>query len=913
MTFARSRSNLSGRQQRSHLSRVALALFAAVTMLVGALLPSASAEAAEIHAIDPDSVVITNVTAPGSPLLVRQVTQIDLDWSLQGLDAHAGDTFSMQLPKTFQATAGIIDLKVAGGSDSAGTCTLSPITSAAGPKLVCVLSDFVDTHDNVRGSLWVRVDAVTETTESTVTVIVDGNPVIVTLPENSVIGPQDFGPVPTSSNKHGYWANSERSAIKWVVEFPGSIAGQTNPMVIQDTFSNGLTLVGSGADAPEFISIEATKAAWDLQNWVDVPASQWALVPQDAHSFTATLQQPIQQDRIYRLTYVTSLDHPGNLVVGDIFDNTAVLNGVTRSRTVEYKTVGGGNAQGDGRGGFVVAKEQLQGTGAADVPVDMGYRVTATITEPGASSRQVDIDLTAGGAAKGVSDLPEGTEVHLEEVAPLNTPAYEWTAPQFSATTNPNVVISPDGTSVDFTVVSDGTFRFSLVNTVTQIAKTESFAIGDYTWIDENRNGLQDAGEKAIPGVTVTLADADGNPVTDLSGAAVQPAETDVNGYYHFDNLPAGEYSVHFTEPKGYKTTSKTVGTDPKIDSDADQKTGWTTVFELGIGVGNTTPAEPTDGVTADYIDRTIDAGFVADEKQELINGWVEIVKDDGRTVVKPGETLNYSLVVSNKSGNTARQVRVRDDLPANTDLISTSIVGVVSVDNPLALEWDLGDIPAGETRTIVVTVKVHTGLPGGTEVVNTASVTTEGECVDQPETPKNECESTDIDRTADEVWVLKTDNTETVRPGDNLTYDITVGNSSRTSSVSDATVTDVLPANVTFVSATGGGSYDAATRKVVWNGVNLKPGEERTVQVTVRVDEAATGTVINTAKAQAAECEAEGGEESCSSTDRTELESVDLAMTGSSGWVGSLLAVLLLCMGGGSALVLGRVRRGRS
>ncbi|QIM19051.1 hypothetical protein G7066_11595 [Leucobacter coleopterorum] len=365
------------------MSRVAMALVTTVGMVAGALLPSASAEAAEVHAIDPDSIVITNVTAPGSPLLVRQVTQIDLDWSLQGLNASAGDTFSMQLPKTFQATAGVIDLKVAGSNESAGTCTLTPITSSAGPKLVCVLSDYVDTHDNVHGSLWIRVDAVAETTESTVSILVDGNPVIVSLPENSVIGPQDFGPVPSEPGKHGYWANSERSAIKWVVDFPGSFAGETNPLTIQDTFSDGLTLVESGTQAPEFTSIEATQAGWNAQNWVSVPSTQWALVPQDAHSFTATLQQPIQQDRIYRFSYVTSVNHPGNLVLGDVFNNTASLNGVVRSKTVEYKTVGGGNAQGDGRGGFVVVKENLNGDGAAEVPVATSYRVTATITEPG--------------------------------------------------------------------------------------------------------------------------------------------------------------------------------------------------------------------------------------------------------------------------------------------------------------------------------------------------------------------------------------------------------------------------------------------------------------------------------------------------------------------------------------------------
>ncbi len=31
-------------------------------------------------------------------------------------------------------------------------------------------------------------------------------------------------------------------------------------------------------------------------------------------------------------------------------------------------------------------------------------------------------------------------------------------------------------------------------------------AIGDRVWFDTNRNGIQDAGETGVPGVTVTLA-----------------------------------------------------------------------------------------------------------------------------------------------------------------------------------------------------------------------------------------------------------------------------------------------------------------------------------------------------------------------------------------------------------------------
>lgn len=61
-------------------------------------------------------------------------------------------------------------------------------------------------------------------------------------------------------------------------------------------------------------------------------------------------------------------------------------------------------------------------------------------------------------------------------------------------------------------------------------------AIGDTVWKDLDGDGIQDAGEPGIAGVTVTL--------TSPGTTNVQVATTDANGFYHFDNLPAGQYTV---------------------------------------------------------------------------------------------------------------------------------------------------------------------------------------------------------------------------------------------------------------------------------------------------------------------------------------------------------------------------------
>ncbi len=91
--------------------------------------------------------------------------------------------------------------------------------------------------------------------------------------------------------------------------------------------------------------------------------------------------------------------------------------------------------------------------------------------------------------------------------------------------------------------------------------------------IDQNGNGIQDAGEPGIPNVTVTLYDSGGKPV----GA---PTTTDASGNYAFPNLPPGDYYVVFTPPIGYTVSPANQGGDDAADSDADAtgRTATTTI-----------------------------------------------------------------------------------------------------------------------------------------------------------------------------------------------------------------------------------------------------------------------------------------------------------------------------------------------
>ena len=64
-------------------------------------------------------------------------------------------------------------------------------------------------------------------------------------------------------------------------------------------------------------------------------------------------------------------------------------------------------------------------------------------------------------------------------------------------------------------------------------------SVGDFVWLDADHDGIQDAGEAGIPGVTLKLTGPGGAPIVDVDGMPVLPVKTDANGAYHFANLPA--------------------------------------------------------------------------------------------------------------------------------------------------------------------------------------------------------------------------------------------------------------------------------------------------------------------------------------------------------------------------------------
>lgn len=168
------------------------------------------------------------------------------------------------------------------------------------------------------------------------------------------------------------------------------------------------------------------------------------------------------------------------------------------------------------------------------------------------------------------------------------------------------------GNHVEVTIAGTTTIKDSVVKRTDAGGVGEgvqSVSVGDYVWLDANRDGIQDSDEDGIPGVTLTLTGPDGAPVTTIGGQPVGPTVTGADGDYTFANLPLLPVGTHYTVTidadasatalDGLASTKEGVGDDRAADSSTDS-------------------AESIDLTINGARDSTLDFGFIVPELPTL-------------------------------------------------------------------------------------------------------------------------------------------------------------------------------------------------------------------------------------------------------------------------------------------------------
>ena len=358
-------------------------------------------------------------------------------------------------------------------------------------------------------------------------------------------------------------------------------------------------------------------------------------------------------------------------------------------------------------------------------------------------------------------------------------------------------------------------------------------SVGNFVWFDANKNGLQDADEAGVPGVTVTLTDGAGNPVIDLDGNPVKPVTTDANGKYEFTNLMpnvdrivanAGEenYKIVFTVPAGYSATKSYAGADAEKDSNG---------------------AESNVTLTEGQNDESVDFGLVADGTIGDTLFW-DVDNNGGSEPSGPDKPLagvTVKLTYTTPAGVEKTLTTVTDadghysfkDLAPGDYVVTVDKASLATVCPECTAQTHApsGDLTASEDQELSLTSKV-TLSPGAmtnndqdwafTGVANTAIVKA---IADPAEVPAGG-----------------------FTPGTSVTYTLTVTNEGP-SPATGVIAQDKLPSGVTFVSAQGDGTYDAASGKWDLSSEVIEKDATRTLYITVTIDASAAGSVVtNTA-----------------------------------------------------------------
>jgi hypothetical protein len=142
------------------------------------------------------------------------------------------------------------------------------------------------------------------------------------------------------------------------------------------------------------------------------------------------------------------------------------------------------------------------------------------ITLKNAAGTPIATTTTSGNGNYAFTNLPAGT--YSVVIVPSSLPGGSVPTYDLDGTATPNVTVvtlaaGQSRTDVDFGYRGNG-------------------SIGDRVWLDYNANGVQDAGEVGINGVTVQLLDSANN--------LIATATTAGDGNYSFPNLLPGTYKV---------------------------------------------------------------------------------------------------------------------------------------------------------------------------------------------------------------------------------------------------------------------------------------------------------------------------------------------------------------------------------
>ncbi|TAG60451.1 MAG: DUF4347 domain-containing protein [Oscillatoriales cyanobacterium] len=222
-----------------------------------------------------------------------------------------------------------------------------------------------------------------------------------------------------------------------------------------------------------------------------------------------------------------------------------------------------------------------------------------------------------------------------------------------------------------------------------------------------------------------------------------------------------------------------------------------------------------------------------------------------GPAFALPNSSITYTITSTNNGPNDATNVLIQDPLPPGLTFSSADNGGIF---NPTtrSVSWPvISTLANGASVTRSITVTAPATIGSVTNLAFSSSSTFDPNLINNTgEGIVSQATTAIVPATAD-IITSKTGPTTAVA-GSTVTYTITSQNSGP-SSATNVTVTDALPAGLTGVTASDGGSYNPATGVVTFPAIaTLGIGAANAVSRTVSFSTPNTGTVIDIARSTA-------------------------------------------------------------
>ena len=322
--------------------------------------------------------------------------------------------------------------------------------------------------------------------------------------------------------------------------------------------------------------------------------------------------------------------------------------------------------------------------------------------------------------------------------------------------------------------------------------------------------------------VTFTVAVTNNGP-SDASGVSVEDVAP--AGYSGVQNISNGGILSGSTITWSGLSIANGDTLSLTFDATVDAPTGGTNEY---VNVAQVTDSDQHDP------DSTPDNDVLSEDDQDGATTTPQVadlrlVKSVDDTTPNVGDTVTFTITVTNDGPDTATRVTVEDVLPGGYTYVSTTISGGDSRSEALApmLTWTIDTLDVGVANQVVLTfdavVDAPTGLSG--EFTNVAQVTGSDQ-YDPDSTPDNDVPSEDDQddaQTTPQVADLSLDKSvsnASPNVGDTVTFTIAVSNGGP-SDASGVSVDDVVPAGYSGVTnISSGGTMSGAT--ITWTGLSV-------------------------------------------------------------------------------------------